>query len=241
MAFPYFVLSAFPEVARRFPRAGAWGDIVKQFMGFLLLATAVYFAGPLITRFASLETIWWVIFAAVALGAVFLLVRGMTVSKTMVGRVAAAVVAILIFAPSLYAVRKLTAKPFEWTAFSPEVLEKARGDGKVVLVEFTAIWCGNCHWVETNVLKSTEIVKTVREHDIVMLKADVSRDDAPGWLLLRQFSPAGAIPLTVIYPSHADSPIQLTGIYKRAELKQALDQASRNEVATRTSSTRSPS
>ena len=44
MAFPYFVLSAFPQVAKNFPRTGPWAEIIKQLMGFLLLATAVYFA-----------------------------------------------------------------------------------------------------------------------------------------------------------------------------------------------------
>ncbi|HMC67436.1 MAG TPA: protein-disulfide reductase DsbD domain-containing protein, partial [Gemmataceae bacterium] len=33
MAFPYLVLSAFPELARRFPRTGPWAELVKQMMG----------------------------------------------------------------------------------------------------------------------------------------------------------------------------------------------------------------
>src|SRR5205085_131610 len=83
--------------------------VVKQFMGFLLLATAVYFASPLIRSVASQETVWWVIFAALAAGSLFLLVRGVMVSKTMVGRVVAVVVAVLILVPSTYGVRLLTA------------------------------------------------------------------------------------------------------------------------------------
>ena len=44
MAFPYLLLSGFPNLARRLPRGGPWGEVVKQFMGFLLLAVAAYFA-----------------------------------------------------------------------------------------------------------------------------------------------------------------------------------------------------
>src|SRR5205814_2735179 len=44
MAFPYVVLSGSPELARRFPRTGPWAELVKQMMGFLLIASAVYFA-----------------------------------------------------------------------------------------------------------------------------------------------------------------------------------------------------
>ena len=232
MAFPYFVLSAFPELARRFPRGGAWGEVVKQFMGFLLLATAIYFASPLILAAAGgMEVVWWVIFATMAAGALFLLVRGMMVSKTMVGRVAAAVVAVLILAPSVYAVRALTAKPYEWRAFTPEALEKARAEGKIALVEFTATWCGNCHYLEATVLKSKEIVGAVRDHEVVMFKADVTADNAPGRPLLNELSPAGAIPLTAVYPPATDRPVHLTGIYEKSELIRVLEQASREGVA----------
>ena len=231
MAFPYFVLSAFPELARRFPRGGAWGEVVKQFMGFLLLATAVYFASPLIRRAASQEAVWWVIFAVIAAGAVFLAVRGLQVSKTAVGGVVGVAVAVLILVPSVYAARLLTAKPFEWQPYTPEALAAARASGKVALVEFTATWCGNCHYLEATVLKSKPIVQTVREHDVVMFKADVTNDDAPGRPLLNQLSPAGAIPLTAIYAPNRPEPIQLSGIYERAELRKAIEQASSEQVA----------
>jgi thiol:disulfide interchange protein DsbD len=233
MAFPYFVLSAFPELARRFPRGGAWGEVVKQFMGFLLLATAVYFASPLIRRLASQETVWWFIFAAIAAGALFLLVRGMKVSKTSFGRVAAALVAIAILVPSVYGVRILTFKPFEWQAFSPEALAQARRENKIALVEFTATWCGNCHYLEATVLKSRPIVQAVRDKQVVMLKADVTEDAAPGRPLLNELSPAGAIPLTAVYAPSRDSPIQLTGIYEKSALLDVLKDAaaSRERVA----------
>ncbi|MEA2736379.1 MAG: hypothetical protein QOE14_2830, partial [Humisphaera sp.] len=42
MALPYFILSATPELAKRFPRSGPWPELFKQMMGFMLLAVAVY-------------------------------------------------------------------------------------------------------------------------------------------------------------------------------------------------------
>ena len=67
MASPYFALSAFPEVARRFPRTGPWSEVVKQMMGFLLLGTAIYFArrflSPVTGQTGSggscLRCLWW--------------------------------------------------------------------------------------------------------------------------------------------------------------------------------------
>src|SRR4029079_11723689 len=45
MALPYLILSAMPELARKFPRTGPWSELFKQMMGFLMLAAAAYFAG----------------------------------------------------------------------------------------------------------------------------------------------------------------------------------------------------
>ena len=74
MASPYFLLSAFPEMARRFPRTGPWAEMVKQLMGFLLLGTAVYFARPFFQKFLhsdsspyrASDVFWWALFAVVA-------------------------------------------------------------------------------------------------------------------------------------------------------------------------------
>lgn len=73
MALPWFVLSAFPEATARFPRTGPWPGVVKQMTGFLLVATAIFFAAPLVPGAGNV--LWWLIFACVAAAAVFLLVR----------------------------------------------------------------------------------------------------------------------------------------------------------------------
>ena len=103
----------------------------------------------------------------------------------------------------------------------------ARRDNRIVLVEFTADWCGNCQYVEAKVLKSKPIVAAVRDHNLLMLKADVTRDDAPARPLLDQLNPAGSIPLTVIYAPHTDQPIELTGIYSRQDLQHAIELAAK--------------
>jgi thiol:disulfide interchange protein len=44
MALPYLILSASPGLIRRIPRPGAWMESLKQFMGFLMMATVVWLA-----------------------------------------------------------------------------------------------------------------------------------------------------------------------------------------------------
>jgi thiol:disulfide interchange protein DsbD len=225
MAFPYFVLSALPEVARRFPRTGPWAELVKQMMGFLLLLAAVYFARPFIGRVVHGEKFWWLPFGVVVIAGVYLVIRTFEVSKLFAPRMVGILFALLLIGISLAGVVRLTQQPYQWTPFTDAALDSARASGRIVLVEFTADWCGNCQYVEAKVLHSREVVDAVRRHEVIMLKADVTRDDAPARPLLDQLNPAGSIPLTVIYSPRMDRPIELTGIYSKQDLQNALDLA----------------
>ena len=113
MASPYFILSALPEVARRFPRTGPWAELVKQMMGFLLLLAAVYFARPFIGRIVHGEIFWWIPFAVIVAAAIFLVVRTFQYCRTAMPRIIGAGFAVLLVAGSLKAVTVLTARPFE--------------------------------------------------------------------------------------------------------------------------------
>jgi thiol:disulfide interchange protein len=75
MALPWLVLSAFPEATQRFPRTGPWPSVVKQMTAFLLIATAIFFAAPLMPAAFRERGLWWLIFACIAASAIFLLAR----------------------------------------------------------------------------------------------------------------------------------------------------------------------
>jgi thiol:disulfide interchange protein DsbD len=222
MAFPYLILSAFPELARRFPRSGPWPLLVKQMMGFLLLASAVYFSRAFLQEWFGDKAFWWVLFGVVAAAGVFLVLRATQFARTYIGPIVATAIALLFVAPSLAMTLRITNPPIDWQPYTEQALAEAGKSNRPVLVEFTAAWCGNCLALEATVFHDERTVQALKEMKVVTLRADVTKPDAPGWKLLRQISPIGAIPLTAIYHPGAVEPVQLSGIYTVEDLLSAL-------------------
>jgi thiol:disulfide interchange protein DsbD len=58
----------------------------------------------------------------------------------------------------------------------PEALQKARSEGKFVLVNFTGYACTNCHWMKQNMFTRPEIRSVMQSFVLVELYTDRSDD-----------------------------------------------------------------
>jgi thiol:disulfide interchange protein DsbD len=225
MAFPYLLLSAFPQLARRIPRVGPWADLFKQMMGWLVIGAAVYFAaGRLITG----ETFWWAVVIAAGISAIYLLVRTISLGAGRRGIVIASVLALLIFGSTFAVAARMNgtfisaANRVDWVPYSDSALATARAVGQPVLVKFTANWCGNCQLIEATVYRDATAVSALKTGHILALKADLTLNNAPGSDLLKTLNPSGGIPLTAIYLPGKTDPVQLTSIYTTDQLLAVL-------------------
>jgi thiol:disulfide interchange protein len=240
MAFPYVVLSAFPEAARRFPRVGPWADLFKQMLGFMLLAFTVFFAAG---RFTTPAGQWWAAVPVAAMAAFYLMARTVQLSKEARPVAISTVLSVGIVTASVLVACRFSGvfdpKPtgaaqgagVNWTAYSDDVVDAARKAGKVVLVKFTANWCLNCQYVEATVYHDAQAIDALRKYDVVTVKADLTQDDAPGWTRLRELTSTGGIPLTAIYAPGYEKPVQISSVYTTQTLVKTLEQLAQVKTA----------
>ncbi len=221
MALPYLILSAFPNLARWVPRTGPWSAVLKQMMGFLLLAVAVYFAGG---RLASSRDFFWAVFSVVAASMVFLVVRMIQLSRRAWAIVASLVIAGSVIWVSLAITLRLTGG-IAWQTYSDQAFAEARASGRPLLVEFTANWCPNCLSIEASVYHDPRTAEELHRANVVLLRADLTDEKAPGWKKVDELNPGGGIPLTAIYGPHVEQPIKMTSLYTTQNLIDAISRA----------------
>ena len=220
MAAPYLVLSAFPGLARNFPRTGPWSELVKQMMGFLLLAAAAYFgAGQLIEG----SSFWWAVLAVVAVACLFLVTRTAQLTKGALAVGISSTLAVAMFGAVLW--QAVGVGHGSWVPYSTQALEDARKQNKIVLVKFTANWCANCQVVESTVFGNPDTWSALQRAGVVTLKADFTHANPTAQALLRQLNPTGGIPLTAIYSPRWDQPLTLDSVYTREALLRAIADA----------------
>jgi thiol:disulfide interchange protein len=219
MCLPYFLLTARPAWLRFVPKPGMWMERIKQIMGFVMLALAVWLFGILGLRGSEVVIgMSWFLFA---LGVACWLFGTFRDSRW------ATVIALLlpVLGYYLFLNGKLTAAPvradaerrwstgaIEWTAYTEERLADARKAGAPVFVDFTAEWCINCKTYERLVLATAPIGAKFAEKKVVALRADwTNTEDPVVSRALKSFGRVG-VPLYVLYRPGEDQPVVLDAL-----------------------------
>ena len=230
MAVPYFVLAAFPALIERVPRTGPASELVKQTMGALMLAIAVFFAGtgldPLLREAVDppIRLHWWITAAIVCVAMGWLAYRTFRITTSAAKRgffaVASAVLAALMI---LVAVRVTDRGPISWVAYTPERFEEARAAHKVVVLDFTAEWCLNCKALEAGVLHRPSVVSLLNGPGVVPMRVDLTGENRPGQDLLQKLNWVG-IPLLSIWGPGLSEPLNYD-TYTPDTVVKAVDRA----------------
>ena len=87
----------------------------------------------------------------------------------------------------------------DWQPWSPAAVEKAQGEGRPVLVDFTANWCLTCQLTKSTALEVSSVRAKIKQTNTAALMADFTREDPVIAEELKRFNHA-AVPLVLVYP-----------------------------------------
>jgi thiol:disulfide interchange protein len=237
MSAPYLLLSAQPAWLRFLPKPGPWMVHVKQFMGFLLLATLLFLLYVLGAQRGLEGAIWascflLVISVACWMKGAFVLPTASAAKRSVV----LALMLVLVLGSGIYFIgSKFRSTNLaladsrlrgDWHPFTPERLQAELDQGHSVFVDFTAAWCLTCKFNEANVLENAEVREAFQRHAIVKLKADWTNGDPAITKLLQQFGRPG-VPLYVLYPGKNEQPIVFPEVLTKGMVLEKLETAAR--------------
>ncbi len=239
MALPYAVLTALPGLVRYLPRPGRWMEIFKQTMGFAMILVALWL---LSTLFHDTYPFWVAGFVVLLILSVWMWLNfGFRISdfglKTRAvssqsssirnpqsatrNRWAVRALAVIL-AVSAASIMLPPPRPLA-VAFEPfdqARIDQASGDGRIVLVDFTAAWCLTCKQVEYTVYNNPEVAATISNLNVLAVKGDITTADMPANQLKKKFGQG--IPVTVIFPPGQAKPIVLDGLFSGEHLVREL-------------------
>lgn len=222
LAAPFLLVAAFPGLAARLPRPGAWMARLRQALGGALALTAAW--------------LLWVVSAQIGVGpaalialAMAALVAAMTLrapARALAGGLVAAGVAIAVAALApLSSVRRDDAAPtVHWARFDDGQIRSLVAQGKTVFVDVTADWCLTCQANRRLVLDEPAVAARLNAPSLAAMKADWTRPDEKIAAYLARYGKYG-IPFNVVYGPKAPAGVVLPELLTRDALLKAMADA----------------
>ncbi|HET9977199.1 MAG TPA: thioredoxin family protein [Burkholderiaceae bacterium] len=228
MALPYLLASAWPGLARRLPRPGAWMATFKTVMAFPMLATVVWLAWVLGQQ-TGIDGVTALLAVLVAIA--FVLWAWGRADAGRVARAAWTGTAALLLAgtlawalPSWREAQASTTAPAageRWQPWSTGRVAALQAEGRTVFVDFTAAWCVTCQVNKRAVLTDKELLADFDVQRVALLRADWTRRDAAISAELTRLGRSG-VPVYAVYKPGQQVPTLLPEILTVQTVRDAI-------------------
>ena len=225
LALPILLLCLFPSLLRWMPRPGAWMQTFRQLLAFPMLATVLWLVWVLGQQSG--------INGAVTLLALLLIGSALVWALTLPGRgrwwLAGVFALTLAWLGWQHGARlatpvasTATAADAQWQPWSEARVQQALAAGQPVFVDYTAAWCITCQFNKQTVLSTPEFQQVVQARNVLLLRADWTRNDPAITASLNALGRNG-VPVYVLHdPAKPQQPQILTEILRLENVQQAL-------------------
>jgi len=237
-AAPFTLISFFPLLARILPAPGAWMITLKQGLAFPMLG-AVGWLIWVLERQAGSAALAAILICCLLLSFAAWL-YGMAQKRRMMGQrhwalhlATAFFVALVV--PPLLNLNSFAAAPQSEeasqaaaaVAWSPQNVDAIKGQGKPILVNFTASWCITCQVNDRTSLSTQAVKAAMARTSTIYMVADSTKYNPDVEQALSDFG-RGGLPLYVVYPANGGKPVVLPQVLTPRIVISALDQAMEN-------------
>ncbi len=137
---PYFVLAIFSGKIQKLPRSGVWMDAVKHIFGFMLLALALYYAGPLLPKIVGHYAL--PVFMVITGG--YLLFFEKAGNNLKGFKIFKLIFSLLVLVGGLYLLYPSQTGSIKWEPYTKEAFEAAKAKQQPIVLDFYADWCIPC-------------------------------------------------------------------------------------------------
>ncbi|MEI2264497.1 protein-disulfide reductase DsbD family protein [Erwinia sp. CGal63] len=236
-AAPFTLISFFPVLANVLPAPGAWMNTLKHGLAFPMLGAVGWLIWVLERQAGSMALA--AILACCLLLSFAAWLYGMAQKRRMMGKghlaLHLATVAFLLLAvPPLINLKaaapvadKAEASQAAAVAWTPQNVEAIKGQGKPILVNFTASWCITCQVNDRTSLSTQAVKAAMARTDTIYMVADSTNYNPDVEQALSDFG-RGGLPLYVVYPADGGKPVVLPQVLTPNIVISALDRATEN-------------
>jgi thiol:disulfide interchange protein len=226
LASPFIVLAAIPRLMVLLPKPGAWMEVFKQVMGFLMLMTVGYFVWSFEAFVSKGKLSEWgmlnlYISLVVMSMAVWVYGKGCLVYLEKKVRIRSGLIAGMLLLLSVgLGYPKERGAGLEWQVWSKELQEKYQQEGKIVYVDFTARWCATCQ-TNKRVYQDASLIELFKKKEVQILKADITLENVAVEKEMQRLNKS-AIPINVYYLPSSKEPVFLSELLTVEGVKSPL-------------------
>lgn len=234
LASPFVVLTMVPGAAKLLPKPGAWMGHLKKFLGFALLAAAIWLVW-LVGRLAGVDAMGRMLSFLGALSMATWLfglvqyrswdkVKAFTMALTIALVGGAAALTFPIDATSAQDRQQAAPKEgdIEWLEWSPEAVEEQREAGRKIFVDFTADWCLTCQANKRNAIDVATVRAAIDRNDVAMFRADWTHPNEDIRAEIESFG-RGGVPMYLFYSPDESEPELLPEVITAGMLRDRFD------------------
>lgn len=195
----FIIIGAFSHALHLLPKSGAWMNAVKFVLGAGMWVAALYYAQFLVADR------WWIVLVAMSFIGLSIWKGAFAFRKKNYVQ-QSFLLALFVFSSSvvLLAFTKpeylnpafgLTPEKFQslpngsWIPYSEQALKDAVAEGKPVLLDFYADWCGACHELEEKTYTQSEFLALA--NNFKLIKFDATNDTPENQAILKKYQVQG--------------------------------------------------